>query len=510
MPRLRLPSSVFFVVAALLLATGCGRSQTYRPKPVPVIPPPPVKPPCNLVLQTLVLDFGTLDANASKVLVARVRNTGAGPCEASLDKLTGGPSFSLVGSVPAVTLQSGDEFSFKVQFAPGPAVPPAERTGTAVIATTDKLHPSFTVQLKGKVKLCDLHVTPSPLDFGNVTLNAKATAHLTLANLGTSGCLVSRVAFGPNTDPNFSFPAPPMTISLAPSASAQVQLDFRAIGSAPPYQRSGSVQVSSDDPVHPELIVPLSAFVSTICTQAGQYIYTVDGTGMFSRFDPVTLTSLDIGMLNCPGIANPFSMNVDQSGIAWIIFDDGNLFRVDTANAACTATSYVPSQLGFFTFGMGSVFDSSTGKDTLYLAASPFNATASQLGTLAYPSLTVTQVATVPIGWVELAGTGDGQLWGYAPHSSFSGGPLLFQMNRATGAVIDRYDVPEITTVGGFAVKFFGGSFFVFVGADVWKIERSALLPGKTIPTKAAVRVLTTPGLDVVGAGVSTCAPVQN
>ena len=87
---------------------------------------------------------------------------------------------------------------------------------------------------------------------------------------------------------------------------------------------------------------------------------------------------------------------------------------------------------------------------------------------------------------------------------------LIARLNRTSGAVIDQYNLPEIDTVGGFAVKFFGGNFFIFVGPDVWKISRSALIPGRTTPTVPAKRVLTTPGRDVVGAGVSTCAPVQN
>jgi hypothetical protein len=496
----------------LALCAACGRSQTYRPKTPPIIPPPVVPPKCALILLTPSLDFGALDANAFKDLTATVRNDGLGECDVSAEDLVpDGSGFSLVEPVPPLeTLGKGDQYSFTVRFAPGPAALPQKRAAATVIDTTDPAHLKLTVNLQGALKLCELHLTPSPLDFGNVTLNAKAAAHLTLSNAGLASCDVGSLFFGPNTDGNFSFPIPPGGAQLKPTQSVQVEIDFAAIVSTPPYLHTGSVLGTSSDLLHRTFEVPLSAFVNTVCTQAGQFIYTVDSNGTFARFDPKTLTSVDIDSLSCPTLASPFSMNVDQKGIAWIIFDDGNLFRVDTATAACTSTSYLPGQHGFNTYGMGSVFDSSSGIDTLYLSSGTPTATVSQLGTLAYPGLTITQVANVPLGWLELSGTGDGQLWGYAPTGSSSGGPLLTRINRTSGVLIEKYDLPEITTIGGFAVKFFGGSFFIFVGPDVWKVDRSALLPGHTTATVPAKRVLTTPGRDVVGAGVSTCAPVQN
>jgi hypothetical protein len=496
------------LVGVLLLVAGCGRTTPYRSAP------PTDHPACALELVTPLLDFGALDASDSKALVALIRNTGQAPCDVGLAQLVAGtaPAFSFAEPGPGpVTLEStGDELSIKVRFSPGPAEAPPQRTGAITLSTTDARHPSLTVELRGSVKLCDLHVTPSPLDFGNVTLNATAVAHLTLANQGAAKCEVTRIVFGPGTDSNFAFALPPGFLSLPPGASTSLQLVFKAATSAPPYQRAGSVLIDSNDLAHPELVVPLSAFINTVCTQAGQYIYTVDSNGMFSRFDPTTLTSLDIAPLNCPSTASPFSMNVDQKGIAWVVFDDGSLFRVDTANASCTATTYQQGQHGFTTYGMGSVFDSNTGIDTLYLASGLLTGSTSQLGTLSFPSLTVSPVATIPIGWLELAGTGDGQLWGYAPSGSAAGGPLLARIDRTTGGLLDSYAVPEIVTIGGFALKFFGGAFYIFVGPDVWRIYRSTLVPGQTSHAVPATRVLTNPGRDIVGAGVSTCAPVQN
>ena len=322
-------------------------------------------------------------------------------------------------------------------------------------------------------------------------------------------CEVSGLALEAGTDPNFTLLPQPTTFTVAAGSSASVALTFSGRDSAPPHLREGHLVFRSNDAVAPQGRVPLSAYINTLCTEAGQFIYTVDNDGRFSRFDPRTLGYLDIAPLRCPTSASPFSMNVDQNAIAWVIFSDGNLFRVDTANGACTATAYQPNQSGFFTFGMGSAFDSSTGADTLYLAglSSASGAQTSPLGSLAFPSLTVTALGTINQTSAELAGTGDGQLWAFSPAGT--GPALLSRVDRTTGSTLERYQLPTVTSVGGWAIKFFGGAFYLFIGSDIWKVERSSLDPTRINPVTPPVRVLITAGRDIVGAGVSTCAPVQ-
>ena len=49
----------------------------------------------------------------------------------------------------------------------------------------------------------------------------------------------------------------------------------------------------------------------------------------------------------------PFSMGVDRSATAWVLYDSGELFRVDTTSLACTVTDVDVAQLGLLNFGMG-------------------------------------------------------------------------------------------------------------------------------------------------------------
>ena len=106
------------------------------------------------------------------------------------------------------------------------------------------------------------------------------------------------------------------------------------------------------------------------CSAAAKLVYVVDESNELSQFDPTTKAFTDLGTLNCPAMfgATPFSMGVDRTATAWVLYDSGELFRVDTTSLACTATSW-SSELGLFEFGMGFSTDTAGGStDTLFVA----------------------------------------------------------------------------------------------------------------------------------------------
>jgi hypothetical protein len=83
------------------------------------------------------------------------------------------------------------------------------------------------------------------------------------------------------------------------------------------------------------------------CPQSTQSVYTLAADDSLYSFDPPSLTFTLIGVLHCPGFASPYSMAVDRKGQAWVLYSDGNVYTVDTSNAACATTSFVPNQNGF-------------------------------------------------------------------------------------------------------------------------------------------------------------------
>jgi hypothetical protein len=364
---------------------------------------------------------------------------------------------------------------------------------------------------------CALGFTPPALDFGNVLLGSTLTDQVEVFNDGGGICAIAGLSLGTGTDPDYSLPQQPTSFLLAPQASASVSVTFSAADDDLPHLRTGTLTLQSNDDNNPNPTIPLSAYINDNCSAASQLIYLVDAAGHLSSFDPSRLVFNDIGPLNCPfasgpmspggGSPTPFSMNVDQNAVAWVLYSDGELFRVDTSTASCTATSFQPNQQNFQLFGMGSVFNASTGVDTLYIAGGPDyfsgNPLNVQLGTIAFPSLAVSTVGPLAMGWAELAGTGDGQLWGFVPAGRLStaGFATLAQIDPTSGDSIRSYQLQGMISnaSGGFAMKFYGGSFWVFLGNKVYQVRRS---------DGAVVATLDT-GRSVVGAGVSTCAPVQ-
>src|SRR5579864_1067885 len=93
-------------------------------------------------------------------------------------------------------------------------------------------------------------------------------------------------------------------------------------------------------------------------------------------FYPPTATFTTIGHIDCsaPSGFEPFSMAVDRTGIAYVLYANQDqsasaLFRVSTATASCRSTPFAPRQGGFGpVFGMAFVKDRTGAGETLFVA----------------------------------------------------------------------------------------------------------------------------------------------
>ena len=259
------------------------------------------------------------------------------------------------------------------------------------------------------------------------------------------------------------------------------------------------------------------------CAMGAQYIYLVDENNHFFRYNPVLPKGqryMDLGVLTCPatgtcadGITpvSPFSMAVDRNAIAWVLYCDGSIFKVDiNNNIACTATSFTKNQSGFQVFGMGFSTDvAGMAAETLYIGGGAYSSIdmgTAQFGKIAMPALSVSSIGNVANGWPELTGTGDAQLWGFFP--SDTGTPRVAQLNKTNGADLMSYNVPTIVGMPqAWAFGFFCDGFYIFLkratdaSTIVYHVTRMTGVPD-TSPFDD------TPGHSIVGAGVSTCAPI--
>jgi hypothetical protein len=239
------------------------------------------------------------------------------------------------------------------------------------------------------------------------------------------------------------------------------------------------------------------------CPDEAKSVYVVDQNNKFSRFDPPTKSFVDIGTLNCPASAGatPFSMGIDRTAVAWILYSNGELFRVDTSSLACTKSTWV-TQSGLSQFGMGFSTDAAGGNvDTLFIAggAGPTQPT-SQLAKLSTSTFQAQGVGTVQ-GWPELTGTGSAELWGFFPDAA---SPRIAKLDKANGAALRTLPLTIAGMPTAWAFAFWGGDFWVFLmkgiefNTTVYQYDMNGQMKGSTAA----------PGRTIVGAGVSTCAPV--
>lgn len=234
------------------------------------------------------------------------------------------------------------------------------------------------------------------------------------------------------------------------------------------------------------------------CSDEAKKVYVLDKAQALYRFDPATLALGKVGTLACPGTdgATTFSMAVDRSGTAWVLYNDGHLFQVDTKTAACKATSYAPNQQGFKKFGMGFATDTPGGTaETLFLA--------NEFGLASLDRQTLTVKPLGEFGFsaaAELTGTSDAKLYGFF----YGYPPYVSEIDKTNASLKGETGLDAIDPGTGFAFAFWGGDFWIFTATSDTDSQIHQYSP-KAGTTK---KVVASAGFKIVGAGVSTCAPL--
>jgi hypothetical protein len=236
------------------------------------------------------------------------------------------------------------------------------------------------------------------------------------------------------------------------------------------------------------------------CSAKLRFIYVMGKDKTLYQFDPDTAAFTSIGEVDCGEFSDttPSSMAMSRLGVARINYSDSSLQTVDIDDAACTESDWAPNTSGFGRFGMGYVADTVGGDETLYIA----NRT--QLGELDTDTWSVRVIGNLP-SQSELSGTGNGELWGFFP---LENPPQLRQLDREDASVITSYSLPPLPpNLDTFAFTAWGGEFYIFYRLSglgetttVYRFNRA---------TEDLELVVEDTGINVVGAGVSICAPTS-
>jgi hypothetical protein len=247
------------------------------------------------------------------------------------------------------------------------------------------------------------------------------------------------------------------------------------------------------------------------CAEDTKDVFVVTEENTFYQFHPPDLSFKVIGVLQCPtGGATPTSMAIDRSGTAWVRHSDGSLWKVSTRDLACEPTSFQSPIDSFQKFGMGfSTGGSGSSAELLYLSDHDGK------GLAAIDTSTVSMRFIGPYTGdlagktSELTGTGDGKLYGF-----FVTAPAqIAEISKTSGEIIESTPLPDVYAGNAWAFSFYGGDFYIYtssLGAGGFPRAGGGSDVTRYRPSDGSIEVVKPKvGFTIVGAGVSTCAPLD-
>jgi hypothetical protein len=239
-------------------------------------------------------------------------------------------------------------------------------------------------------------------------------------------------------------------------------------------------------------------------------VYVIDSDGTLLSFNPKMVGTpqafTEKGQLACSRFGSVFSMGVDRDAKAWVVYTSGDLFRVDVNTLQCTPIP-VNGPPNAEIYGMGFVTDApGSTKDTLFIAGNAVNSMleSSQFGTLSTTAPYDISIKAMLAGSPELTGTGDAHLWAFTPNTS---PPKVSELNKLDGKALRTFDAPSLQGAPrAWAFAFWGGDFWIFLMKG---LESDTTVYRMNGSTGAITVAMSRTGRQIVGAGVSTCAPIM-
>ncbi len=235
------------------------------------------------------------------------------------------------------------------------------------------------------------------------------------------------------------------------------------------------------------------------CDATDDRIYVIDkDTSVLYLFNPADNRLTSLGEIPCDSWSTPASMGVSRDGHAYVRYSDDSVYDIDLASYTCTETASSDRTTRFGSFGMGYATDTAgTWRDRLFVA----NGTT--LATLDTATWRTTNVGRMP-SQSELTGNAAGELWALLPLESPAQLRQLDPRSGATLTTVNLRSFPNPMDIDTFAFAAWGGDLFAFVrvygmgsSTTVYRVDSGGSM----------TRVVAELGINVVGAGVSTCAP---
>jgi len=236
------------------------------------------------------------------------------------------------------------------------------------------------------------------------------------------------------------------------------------------------------------------------CSEEAKLVYLVGSSNTLYSFHPPDKQFKTVGVIQCPGGGQPFSMSVSRDEVAYVLYWDGasscvGINAVDIHDASCIGkTAFACNAVNGNTFGMGFATDGpNTKAEKLYIGS---NTSPARLAWIDIQTWKVTVIGPLS-GTAEMTGNSNGELWGFF---AWTTPPHVSQIDKATGQESNTQSFPNLAGNAAFAFAHWGGDYYLFHGPNgnttVYKLSGGQL-----------TSYMPSTGYDIVGAGVSTCAP---
>jgi hypothetical protein len=249
------------------------------------------------------------------------------------------------------------------------------------------------------------------------------------------------------------------------------------------------------------------------CAENTDLIYVLSDDAELWSFDPSNNQFALVGALNCgnSSLFGTFSMSVSRAGIAWVMFQDDKLYKIDVNQQplTCVDSGWTPTS-GFELFGMGFVSNSLVDPcEKLYMhdwsgfGGFSEGANVGTLGAMEPSDLSVEVLGSINYDGGELTGTGDGRLFAFAGANPAK----LVEYDKSDASVIQTTNLTGLNLTNAFAFAHYDGDFFFFTESDSNTTISKVTYYDPDNPGVFSTVVPTAP-IRIVGAGVSTCAPL--
>jgi hypothetical protein len=242
------------------------------------------------------------------------------------------------------------------------------------------------------------------------------------------------------------------------------------------------------------------------CEPGALLVYLVSSSNVLYSYNPASGAVEVKGTLACDTTGpTPFSMGVDRTGTAFVLYNDGNLYRASTSDASCKPTDFTVGQFGFFNFGMGFARNTETDSDELFVTDIKFG----QGSSLGLARIDTETLELFPISaydstlgdHMEMTSSSDGNLYGYSLDAS--GGGWVLEIDKTNADILKATFLPVGNQSSALAFAFWSDDFYIFTSTGgVTEVTRYR-------PADDTVTVVKQIGDVIVGAGVSTCDPTE-